>query len=502
VGKISLISLGCPKNLADSEKLVRSLREKGLGYSTNPEETDIILVNTCGFIEEAKKESVGEILRLAALKSKHKKRKLLVFGCLAKRYGEELKKEMPEIDAMWGVGEDKDIVEYCIKVLGKDTTSRLSVSPLIKGRNEQPHSKRGIKSVIPACPESFLKKDSSMSRWLRAIGRRASLAGMTKKKSNPDEEHRGILLIKEGHNSGDKFSDTPYAYLKIAEGCDRKCSYCIIPEIRGEFRSTRPEEIQREAERLIKSGIKELILVAQDITSYGKDLGRYDISRLIKEIASIKGDFWIRILYLYPTSITDKLIDTIKNEKKVCRYIDMPLQHSEDRILKLMGRGGSRQFHEKLILKLRKEIPDISLRTTLIVGFPGETDADFEKMEEFVREMRFDRLGVFRYSNEEGTGAYSLKGQVLKKIKNERYDRIMKIQSEISYEKNRSLIGKTYKALVDEVDKGIAIARIYSQTPEIDGVVMIRDAEINKGDFADVVIHEAYDYDLEGIVAV
>ena len=542
MGKIFLISLGCPKNLVDSENIVRSLKEKGLEYSSVPEDSDIIIVNTCGFIEDAKKESVEEILRLAALKSKDKKRKLIVFGCLAKRYGKELKKEIPEIDAIWGVGDEENIIEYCSNILSKQKTAYSSREPLSRG---------GVnKKLIRKTPSPSIK-DNALPKAFGTPPLKITPPGSASPPLKIRGGKGGVMISGRGKGElispplrggdkgeGDKLSDTPYSYLKIAEGCDRKCSYCIIPEIRGKFRSSGPEEMLKEAERLVSSGIRELILVAQDITSYGKDLGGYNISRLIREIASINGDFWIRLLYLYPTSMTDELIDTIKNVKKVCKYIDMPLQHSEDRIIKLMGRGGSRQLYEELILKLRKEMPDISLRTTLIVGFPGETVADFEGMVEFVHEMRFDRLGVFRYSNEEGTVAFKFKEQISKKIKDERYDSIMKIQSEISYEKNKALIGKTFRALVDEVDDDIAIARMYSQAPEIDGVVMIKNKDIKKGvilqhpplnplpsregklfyssplrgegkgegvplkkgSFVNVKIQEAYDYDLKGTV--
>jgi ribosomal protein S12 methylthiotransferase len=251
---------------------------------------------------------------------------------------------------------------------------------------------------------------------------------------------------------------------------------------------------------LIKSGKKELILIAQDITEYGTDLKAYDLSRLIKEIASLGGDFWIRLLYLYPTSITDKLIETIAAEDKVCNYIDMPLQHSEKRMLKVMGRGGSKTYYEKLIAKIRYIIPDVSIRTTLIVGFPGETDVEFNSMVKFVQKMKFERLGVFTYSKEEGSTAFKLKGQLSKKIKAERFDKIMTVQSEISLEKNKKLVGKNFKALIDDIEDNIAVARIYSQAPEIDGVVLIHDSSAEKGCFVNVRIEEAYDYDLKGSI--
>ncbi len=420
MGKVSLLSLGCPKNLVDSEKLLKKLEEQGIFYSSNPGESDILIINTCGFIESAKKESIDEILRLSKLKGK--KKKLLVFGCLAKRHGEDLKREIPEIDALWGVGDDDKIVAYCSKIITK---------PTITGPSE-------------------------------------------------------------------KLTETPYAYLKIAEGCDKKCSYCVIPQIRGKFQSIPSDRILEEAEALIQSGKKELILIAQDITEYGIDLKDYNLSRLIREITSLKGDFWIRLLYLYPTSIDDELIRTIAAEDKVCKYIDMPLQHSEKKMLQLMGRGGSRSYFEKLIAKLRNSISDVNIRTTLIVGFPQETEAEFSAMVKFVQRIKFDRLGVFMYSKEEGSAAFALKGQVSKKMKSERFNRIMTVQSEISLEKNKRLVGKTFKALVDDIEDNIAVARIYSQAPEIDGVVLIHDSKAEKGSFVQVKIEDVYDYDLKG----
>jgi ribosomal protein S12 methylthiotransferase len=420
MGKVSLLSLGCPKNLVDSEKLLEKLRVHGILYSSNPEESDIMIINTCGFIAQAKKESIEEILKLSKFKGE---KKLVVFGCLAKRYAEELRREIPEIDALWGVGEEDKIVEYC---------------------------------------REFITRPYAAAETPEAL------------------------------------SDNPYAYLKIAEGCDRKCSYCVIPRIRGSFQSIAPDRILDEAKALIQQGKKELILIAQDITEYGADLKDWNLSRLVREIAALEGDFWIRLLYLYPTSIDDELIDTIAAEEKVCNYIDMPLQHSERRILQLMGRGGSRSYFEKLIAKIRRRIPGVNIRTTFIVGFPGETEEDFNALVGFIEKIRFDRLGVFTYSREEGSSAYDLKYQVSKKVKSERFNKLMSVQSSISLEKNRKLLGHTFKALVDEKEDDISVARIYSQAPEIDGVVLIKGNGAEKGSFIHVKIEEVYDYDLKG----
>ncbi len=423
MSKISLVSLGCPKNLVDSENLLKKLAARGLSYTEDQEKAELLLINTCGFIDTAKKESIEEILNLAANKGSGKK-KLVVFGCLAKRFGDELKQEIPEIDVLYGVGDDDKIVEYCTSVLSASETAATDI----------------------------------------------------------------------------RLADTAYAYLKIAEGCDRGCSYCVIPDIRGSFRSRVPEEILKEAEALIRAGQRELIIVAQDITSYGKDLAQCDLSRLIKDLASIDGDFWIRLLYLYPTAITDELLETIRTEEKVCKYLDIPLQHTEEKILSLMRRGGGKEYYEKLIGRIRKIVPDVALRSTLITGFPQETEKDFEAMLTFVQRMELDRLGVFTYSREEGSAAYSLKGQVPKHVRVKRRDRIMEIQSAISLERNKRLVNKVFRALVDEIDGDVAIARIYSQAPEIDGVVFIKGSGFRRHEFVQVRIDQAFDYDLQGTV--
>jgi ribosomal protein S12 methylthiotransferase len=435
VGKVHLVSLGCPKNLVDSEKLLKRLGEKGLRYCSSAEDADILMVNTCGFIEDAKRESIEEILRVAEVK-KGKKR-LVVLGCLAQRFGADLKKEIPEIDALWGVGEEDRIAEYCERTM-------VGADPCARPEEGQ------LQGVAPS-----------------AIG------------------------------LSDRFIDTPYAYLKIAEGCDRSCSYCVIPGIRGRFRSRPPDEILSEAEGLIGAGMKEIIVVAQDITSYGKDIGGYDLSRLVGDIASISGDFWIRLLYLYPTAVDDRLIETVASEEKVCKYIDMPLQHASKKILGLMGRGGSADYFGKLIGRMRSAVPEVNVRTTFIVGFPQETEDDFEELVAFVDRIGFDRLGVFAFSKEEGTPSSRLKGQVPARIKKARYEKLMGKQAAISLAKNMSIVGRTFRVLVDDVSDDITIGRLASQAPEIDGVVFVEGGNARKGEFVTVEIVDAYDYDLK-----
>ncbi|WP_333653088.1 30S ribosomal protein S12 methylthiotransferase RimO [Dissulfurispira sp.] len=443
--KINITTLGCPKNVVDSGHLARRFESEGFVHVDDPNNADIILVNTCGFIRDAKEESIEEILKLAKIKRGQGSRvkgqkKLIVFGCLAKRYRDELMKEIPEMDAIFGVGEDSSIIAYC----------------------------KGL-----------------------ATGKR--------------QEAIGDIKIPVAYRPSPIASS--YAYLKIAEGCDKKCTFCVIPSIRGRFRSIPPERILKEAEEHIKNGVRELILVAQDITKYGKDLAGYNLVSLLKDLASIKGDFRIRLLYLYPTEITDELLELIAKEDKIQKYLDIPLQHSEDKILRLMGRRGTRKEYIKLIRNIRKTIPGVALRTTFIVGFPGETEDDFHGLVDFIEEIRFDRLGVFTYSKEEGTSSSKLKGHVPEKVKMRRLDEIMRRQAAISLEKNKELIGRRYEAIVDEIDGNIAIARLYSHAPEIDGVVIIEQSAISSqqsalivGDLVTVEIMDAFDYDLKGVL--
>ncbi len=469
--KVALVSLGCPKNLVDSEDLLAALAKEGFRYSADASDAEVVLVNTCGFIEEAKRESIEEILKLRHIKEEGKR--LLVFGCLAKRYGKELANEIPEIDAVWGVGEEDKIVEYC----------KLTVK-----RRRGDAAKR--RKRFPASPVPCVSSSASY----RSVG---------------------------------------YAYLKIAEGCSRGCAYCVIPSIRGPYRSLEPDKILGTAERHIRSGVKELVVVAQDTASYGREFKGYDLPALIKDISSIEGDFWVRLLYLYPSSISDKLISAIAGNEKICKYLDIPLQHSEDDILRAMGRSGTRRSYTNLIGRIREAVPDAALRTTFMVGFPGESEEDFMGLRNFVEEMRFERLGVFTYSKEEGTRAAKLKGSVPPRAAKMRRDKIMKLQSRISLEKNMSLVGKRLRAIVDEVGVDAAVARLSSQAPEIDGVVLIKndtgtrghgDTEsitgsgepretprrraarssrrdlLKAGEFINVEIKDAYDYDLKGEV--
>ncbi len=420
----TIITLGCPKNTVDSRHLIEALKKEGFSYVEEYKKADFVLINTCCFIGDAKEESIDEIL--TAVKFKHD-RKLIVFGCLAKRYTEELKKEIPEIDAIFGVNEEEKIVDY-MKNFSDNNALFLKSSPY---------------TVEPPS----------------------------------------------------------YRYLKIAEGCNRRCTFCIIPSIRGPFRSIKPEEIIKEAEAFVASEVKELILVAQDITQYGKDLKGYSLKELLKDLCSITGDFWIRLLYLYPTEIDEALLEIIATEEKIVKYLDIPMQHSEDRILRLMGRKGSKKEYLRKIRNIRKEIPSITLRSTFIVGFPSETEDEFQRLVDFIEEVQFDRLGIFKYSREEGTKAYYMKNQIPEEIKERRYHEIMEKQAIISLEKNRALVGKEYDALIDYLDGDIAIARLYCHAPEIDGVVILDDIKGAKaGQKVRVLISEAYDYDVKGVI--
>ncbi len=418
-----LLSLGCPKNLVDSEKLTRRLCLSGLRPTREAEEADTLIVNTCGFIEAARKESIDEILGLAKLKGG--KRRLLVFGCLSERYKEELQAALPEVDAMWGVNAGEEIARY----MGTSADDASADNTSAEAR-----------------PSTF-----------------------------------------------------PYAYLKISEGCRRRCSFCSIPLIRGPLRNYSPETILKEAEDYIRSGTKELILVSQDTASY--KVKGFTFSELLKDICSIPGDFWVRVHYLHPSGVDDSILEAMAGEPKVARYLDMPLQHSEQRILRLMSRGGGRRDFTKIINRARKMMPGLAVRTAFIVGFPGESEEEFEGVLDFIEETGFEHAGAFVYSKEEGTGAARLPGQLPKAVKKRRWERFMRAQAAISLEKNKSLIGRGMTALVDETDGKFAIGRLASQAPDVDGVVFIEDEKgaLKPGDFARVLVTEAQDYDLRGL---
>ncbi|SHJ29830.1 30S ribosomal protein S12 methylthiotransferase RimO [Lutispora thermophila] len=433
---VAMISLGCAKNLIDSEVMLNILKDGKYEITNDPYLADIIIINTCGFIEKAKQESINTIIEMGQYKENGKCKLLIAAGCLAERYKDELLKEMPELDSVIGTGDYKSIIE-----------------------------------VI----EKSLK------------GQKVSLYGH-QDKVNIDKLDR--YFSTQGST----------AYIKIAEGCDNKCTYCIIPSLRGRYRSRKFEEILAEAELLASKGIKELIVIAQDTSVYGRDLyNKLMLPELLKAMAQINGIEWIRLLYTYPDEFNDDLIRVMANEEKICKYVDIPIQHGSNKILKLMGRNTTKEKILSLINRLRKEIPDITIRTTFIVGFPGEDEKDFEELVEFVKKVRFDRMGVFTYSREEDTPAYKLPNQIDEETKLHRHDILMSVQMDISYGKNLNFIGKKLKVLTEGYEDGQYIGRTYRDAPEIDGLVYFTsNYEIKIGEFADVFITDATDYDLLG----
>lgn len=437
--KIGIVSLGCPKNLVDTEIMLGLLKNEQYEITADEKEAQIIIVNTCGFIESAIQESINSILEMAELK-KEKCELLIVTGCMAERYKGEIIRQIPEVDAVIGTGNYNEIV----KVIN------------LAYRNEKP----------------LLFGKPGQVDYL--------------------ENERVITTGKS------------YAYLKIAEGCDNCCTYCIIPSLRGPYRSRSIDSILKEAARLAKEGIREVILVAQDTTRYGLDIyGQRKLPELIRKISEIDGIEWIRLLYCYPEDITGELIKEIAENSKVCKYIDIPIQHASDKLLKLMGRRGRRQDIERIIMNLRQNIPDIVIRTSLIVGFPGEDEEDFAELYDFVGNQRFDRLGVFVYSKEEGTPAAKMKQQVPRKVKQERYDKLMELQKSISEENNQKRIGKCYRAVVEGIaEDGIFYyGRTYAETPDIDGIVYFTTSRpLEPGERVNIKILNADCYDLIGDV--
>ncbi len=436
--KILFISLGCDKNLVDTEVMLGLLASRGYEMTDDETEADIIVVNTCCFIHDAKEESIQNILEMAEYKKEGKARALIVTGCLAERYRQEILDEIPEVD----------------EVLGTTAYDR----------------------ILDAVDAALAGEHSVMLADIDAL-------------PLPDTKR---LVTTGGH----------FAYLKIAEGCDKHCTYCIIPKIRGNYRSVPMERLIREAEELAAQGVKELILVAQETTLYGKDLyGEKSLHRLVRELCRISGLRWIRILYCYPEEITDELIQVMKEEKKVCHYLDLPIQHASDAVLKRMGRRTSKQELVEIIGKLRREIPDICLRTTLITGFPGETEEQHEELIEFVDEMEFDRLGVFTYSPEEGTPAEKMPDQIDEEVKEERQDELMELQQEIAFENAERMVGREVLVMIEGkvADENAYVGRTYRDAPNVDGLIFINtDEELLSGDFARVKVTGALDYDLIG----
>src|SRR5436190_3595378 len=448
MNKVGFISLGCPKNLVDSEVMMGQLKQSGYQITPDAEEADTVVVNTCGFIDSAKKESIEAILEAARLKTEGKAKRLIVAGCLVERYRDELKAEMPEVDAFIGTSQINDILAVC----DPQTNPRsLPVLPL------------GNQSATYLYDESTPR-----------------------------------VLATPGH----------YAYIKIAEGCDRPCAFCFIPQMRGHFRSRRFGSIVAEAHQLAEEGVKELILVAQDSSRYGEDLGKQDaLAHLLRELSHTDGIEWVRVMYTYPTHISDAFLDVLAEEPKAVKYLDIPLQHASQHVLKLMKRGGNRGSLERLIERVRQRVPNIAVRTTFITGFPGETEADFNELMTFVKNTEFDRVGVFTYSDEEGTPAFGLANQVDPKIAKRRRDRLMKAQAKIARRKHDAMIGQTVRVMFEGESNESELlwqGRMETQAPDIDGCVLINDVPADfaprAGDLVNVLITEALDYDMLGRV--
>lgn len=447
--KIGFVSLGCPKNLVDSEVMMGQLQQHGYQLTTDREEADVMVVNTCGFIQSAKEESINTIIEMAGLKDTAKLKRLVVAGCLVERYRQDLLNQLPEVDAVLGTSEIEKIVA--------------AVDP----------------TAAAAQDAAFVASNAWMTRGLPTY---------------LYDENSPRVLATQKH----------FAYVKIAEGCDHTCAFCAIPQMRGKYRSRRAGSLVREAEQLAAAGVKELVLISQDSTQYGLDLGIKDgLADLLIALARVEGIEWIRVMYTYPNSLSDATLAVMAAEPKVCSYLDMPLQHASASVLKRMRRGGNRALLEKLLKRAQETVPGIALRTTFIVGFPGETDEDFEELLAFVREIEFDRVGVFTYSDEEGTHGFDLDGKVPARVMRSRRAKLMREQAKISKRKNKALIGRRFRALLEGISQETDLllqARLESQAPEVDGHVLINDVPegfVGKaGDFIEIEISEAHEYDL------
>lgn len=444
--KVGFVSLGCPKNLVDSEVMMGRLAEAGYEITPNADEADTVVVNTCGFIESAKQESVEAILEAAAMKSGGNASRLIVAGCLVERYRDDLMKELPEVDAFIGTSQ--------------------------------------IDEILHAADEEFDAKELTIT----PLGNKSS------------------TYLYDFDTPRLRATDSYTAFIKIAEGCDRPCAFCSIPSMRGSFRSRRFGSIIEEARNLAKQGVKEVVLIAQDSSRYGEDLGEVDaLAALIRALGEIEELEWVRVMYAYPTHISDAFLAAIAETPKAVKYLDMPLQHASRNVLKLMKRGGNRESLEKLIRRVREKVPGITIRTTFITGFPGETEEDFGELMAFVKNCRFDNLGVFTYSDEEGTPAFDLSNKVDPKLAKTRRDKVMKLQARISRELNEAKVGQTFPVLFEGLSRESDLlfqGRLQGQTQEIDGYILINDIpedlEPQVGAIYNVKITEAHEYDLVG----
>ncbi len=471
--KILFVSLGCDKNLVDSEVMLGILRDKGFTFTDDESEADVVVVNTCCFIQDAKEESIEVLLRMGELKSTGKAKVLIAAGCLAQRYREELRREIPEVDAIVGTTAMEDIaaaVEEALAGQGKDHYREAGDSDVNRRSDRNDYDSDA--DVIPGIAEADGACDKSVIDGLPATSDR--------------------VLTTGGH----------YAYLKIAEGCDKHCTYCVIPKVRGSYRSVPMENLVAEASKLAEGGVKELILVAQETTLYGVDLyGQKKLPELLRRLAKISGIYWIRILYCYPEEITEELIAVIAAEPKICHYLDIPIQHISGNVLKRMGRRTNQEELRRMIAKLRERIPNICLRTTLISGFPGETQDDFEELYRFVNEMEFDRLGVFTYSREEDTPAAGMPGQVAESVKKSRRDELMELQQAVAFEKAQDMVGRVLTVMVEgkAADEDVYVTRTYRDAPNVDGYLFLNTGvRLMTGDFVKVRVTDSNGYDLIG----
>ena len=435
---ILFVSLGCDKNLADTEMMLGILQKRGFGFTDDEEKADICIVNTCCFIGDAKEESIGTLLEMAQLRKEGRIKALIATGCLAQRYREEIRREIPEVDALVGTSAIEEIGD--------------AVEEALSGRGQDHY--RPLDGPPAACVDR--------------------------------------IVTTGGH----------YAYLKIAEGCDKRCTYCVIPKVRGKYRSIPMETLEDQARRLAEGGVRELMLVAQETTLYGVDLyGRKSLPGLLVRLAAIPEIHWIRILYCYPEEITEELIETIAEEPKICRYLDIPIQHASDEVLRRMGRRTDQEHLRRQIGMLRERIPDICLRTTLISGFPGESQEDFEELYRFVNEMEFDRLGVFAYSQEEGTAAAAMPDQIEDQVKEARRDELMELQQAIAFEKAEGMIGQELEVVVEGrmTEEDVYVTRTYRDAPDVDGYLFLHtDRELMSGDFVRARVTDFNEYDLIG----